>query len=140
MATYSIVRTTADGYNLHLIGPDTDVSELTKALIHFIASRRCQQMWQYEDITRTIWSIHSAEQIDNFLSYIVRVFEQSLPHARLSERWSQLALQLALSCSSRYGLKLIFIVFPLSLLLLYQTFTQFRLFWGYSRGKKALCK
>ena len=34
MATYSIVRTTADGYNLHLIGPDTDVSELTKALIH----------------------------------------------------------------------------------------------------------
>ena len=112
MATYSIVRTTADGYNLHLIGPDTDVSELTKALIHFIASRRCQQMWQYEDITRTIWSIHSAEQIDNFLSYIVRVFEQSLPHARLSERWSQLALQLALSCSSRYGLKLILIVFP----------------------------
>ena len=40
--------------------------------------------------------------MDNFLGYIVRVFEQSLPHARLSERWSQLALQLALSCSSRH--------------------------------------
>ena len=87
---------------MQLIGPDTDVSELTKALIHFIASRRCQQMWHYEDITRTSWTIGSAEQMDNFLGYIVRVFEQSLPHARLSERWSQLALQLALSCSSRH--------------------------------------
>ena len=98
----SIVRTTTDGFNMQLIGPDTDVSELTKALIHFIASRRCQQMWHYEDITRTTWTIHSAEQMDNFLGYIVRVFEQSLPHARLSERWSQLSLQLALSCSSRH--------------------------------------
>jgi hypothetical protein len=29
------------------------VADLTKGLIHFIASRKCQPFWQYEDITRT---------------------------------------------------------------------------------------
>jgi hypothetical protein len=28
--------------------------------------------------------------------------QESLPHARLAERWAQLAIQLALSCSSRH--------------------------------------
>ena len=97
----AITKTDAEGTQ-KILGPDADVSELTKALIHFIASRRCQQMWPYEDITRTMWTIHSASQIDNFLQYVVQVFEHSLPHAHLSERWSQLALQLALSCSSRH--------------------------------------
>ena len=67
----SIVRTTTDGFNMQLIGPDTDVSELTKALIHFIASRRCQQMWHYEDITRTTWTIHSAEQMEERIRNIL---------------------------------------------------------------------
>ena len=97
-----ITTTDAEGVDQTPLGPDTDVGDLTKALIHFIASHKCQAMWQYEDITRTMWSIRSAEQIDNFLQYILNVFEQSLPHAHLAERWSQLALQLALSCSSRH--------------------------------------
>ena len=99
----AITRTDADSgiYHQHL-GPDTDQSDLAKALIHFIASKKLQPMWQYEDITRTVWDIHSAEQIDNFLHYILQVFEQSLAHSHLAERWSQLSLQLALSCSSRH--------------------------------------
>ncbi|XP_059089513.1 protein furry-like isoform X3 [Tigriopus californicus] len=78
------------------------VADLTKALIHFIASRKCQPFWQYEDITRNVWSIRSAEQIDVFLAHVLQVFELSLPHSRLAERWSQLSLHLALSCSSRH--------------------------------------
>ena len=97
-----IIATDAEGNNQIRIGPETDVGDLTKALIHFIASRKCQAMWQYEDITRTMWTIRSAEQLDNFLQYVLNVFEQSLPTAHLAERWSQLALQLALSCSSRH--------------------------------------
>ncbi len=78
------------------------IGDLTKALIQFISSQNSQPFWQYECITRTVWSIRSAEQIDVFLGHVLQVFEQSLPHAHLSERWSQLALQLALSCSSRH--------------------------------------
>nr|XP_040568440.1 LOW QUALITY PROTEIN: protein furry-like [Lepeophtheirus salmonis] len=79
------------------------VREMTKSMINFIASRqKCQPFWQYEDINRTVWSISSAKQIDNFLQRVLLVFEHSLPHSLLSDRWSQLSLQLALSCSSRH--------------------------------------
>ena len=64
--------------------------------------RKCQPFWQYEDITRTDWTIRSADQIDVFLQHVVSVFAHSLPHAHLDKRWAQLALQLALSCSSRH--------------------------------------
>ena len=78
------------------------VEEVTKALIHFISARSNVPFWQYEYITKSVWSIKSAEKIDNFLQHILRVFEMSLPpNAHLAERWSQLSLQLALSCSSR---------------------------------------
>ena len=97
-----ITTTDSNGNNQLRLGPDMEVGDLTKALIHFIASRKCQPMWQYEDITRTVWIIRSAAQLDNFLQYVLNVFEQSLPTAHLAERWSQLALQLALSCSSRH--------------------------------------
>ena len=80
-----------------------NVGDVTKALIHFISSRNSQPFWQYEYITKSVWTIKSAEQIDQFLQHVVRVFEMSLPpNAHLAERWSQLALQLALSCSSRH--------------------------------------
>lgn len=46
--------------------------------------------------------IKSAEQLSCFLRYIVKVFAESYPQARIPERWAQLALQLGLSCSSRH--------------------------------------
>ena len=70
------------------------VEDVTKALIHFISARNSQPFWRYEYITKSVWSIKSAEQIDNFVQHILRVFEMSLPpNAHLAERWSQLALQ-----------------------------------------------
>ncbi len=82
----------------------TTVGDLSKALIHFISSRKpLQPLWQYEDITSKVWSIRSAEQLDVFLQHVLRSFELSLPTpARLAERWAELALQLALNCSSRH--------------------------------------
>ena len=80
-----------------------NVGDVTKALIHFISTRNAQPFWQYEYITKSVWTIRSAEQIDQFLQHVVRVFEMSLPvNAHLASRWSELALQLALSCSSRH--------------------------------------
>lgn len=56
--------------------------------------RKNQPLWNYEDITAKVWSIRSVEQLDIFLQHVVRVFRDSLPHALISERWSQTALQL----------------------------------------------
>ena len=70
------------------------VEDVTKALIHFISARNSQPFWRYEYITKSVWTIKSAEQIDNFVQHILRVFEMSLPpNAHLAERWSQLSLQ-----------------------------------------------
>ncbi len=81
----------------------TTVADLTKALVRFISSQKSQPLWHYEDITRTVWEIRSAKRIDIFLQHVLQVFAGSLPaHTRLAERWAQLALQLALSCSSRH--------------------------------------
>ena len=60
-------------------------------------------MWAYEDITARVWTIKSAEQLSIFLKSILRVFQDSLPHAIIDERWAQIALQLALSSSSRHN-------------------------------------
>lgn len=49
-----------------------------------------------------MWSIRSGEQLDVFLQHILRVFHEFLPHALISERWAQTAIQLGLSCSSRH--------------------------------------
>ncbi|XP_025416970.1 protein furry isoform X3 [Sipha flava] len=82
--------------------PNLTIKEIVKSLIDFIASRGDQPLWHYEDITAKVWSIRSGEQLDVFLQHIVRVFHEFLPHALISERWAQTAIQLGLSCSSRH--------------------------------------
>lgn len=64
--------------------------------------RKDQVLWNYEDITAKVWSIRSVEQLDIFLQHVLRIFQESLPHALINERWAQTALQLGLSCSSRH--------------------------------------
>ncbi|XP_063837926.1 protein furry-like [Ostrinia nubilalis] len=59
-------------------------------------------LWQYEDITAKVWSLRSCQQMATLLRHAVRVFRESLPHALVSERWAQTALQLGLSCPSRH--------------------------------------
>ncbi|XP_046667613.1 protein furry isoform X2 [Homalodisca vitripennis] len=83
-------------------GPNMPVQDVIKSLIDFLASRQNQVLWSYEDITAKVWSCRSVEQLDMFLQHVLRIFRDSLPHALISERWAQTALQLGLSCSSRH--------------------------------------
>ena len=63
------------------------VTEVMKALIQFIASKKTEGvLWQYEDTTKTLSAVKSAEQMGIFLQHVVRVFQESLPHAHLAER------------------------------------------------------
>lgn len=61
-----------------------------------------QPLWNYEDMTAKVWWVRSAEQLTILLRHVLRVFRDSLPHALVSQRWAQTALQLGLSCSSRH--------------------------------------
>ncbi|XP_033646304.1 protein furry homolog-like isoform X1 [Asterias rubens] len=82
----------------HLRGDD----ETAKALIEFLVTRKCRPLWSCEEITSKVFSIKSAEQIETFLRHVVRVFQGSVRGAHLEQRWSQLALSMALSCPSRH--------------------------------------
>lgn len=53
-------------------------------------------------MTAKVWWVRSAEQLTVLLRHVLRVFRDSLPHALVSQRWAQTALQLGLSCSSRH--------------------------------------
>lgn len=79
-----------------------NTEEMIKSLINFIAARVSQSLWNYEDITARVWSIRSAEQLECFLRQTLGLFKESQPQALIEERWAQIALQLALSCSSRH--------------------------------------
>jgi len=93
MKTYSVIRIWSV---LH------DVNCYLNTAFSLCPSRQNQPLWNYEDITAKVWSVRSVEQLDMFLQHVLRVFRDSLPHALISERWAQTALQLGLSCSSRH--------------------------------------
>ncbi|XP_050540856.1 protein furry isoform X2 [Daktulosphaira vitifoliae] len=82
--------------------PNLTIKEIVKSFLDFIVSRGDQPLWHYEDITAKVWSIRSGEQLDVFLQHILRIFHEFLPHALVSDRWAQTAIQLGLSCSSRH--------------------------------------
>lgn len=53
-------------------------------------------------IVSAVWTLRSCQQMSTLLRHVLRVFRESLPHALISERWAQTALQLGLSCPSRH--------------------------------------
>jgi hypothetical protein len=56
--------------------PGVPIPEVLKALIQFLASKKNEGvLWQYEDTTKSLTTIKSAEQIAIFLQHILRVFE-----------------------------------------------------------------
>ena len=71
-------------------------------LIHFLSSRANKQLWNCEDINAKVWHIRSADQISYFLQFVLEALKDSLPNGHVAERWAEIALQLALSCSSRH--------------------------------------
>lgn len=83
-------------------GPSMPTAHVIKSLIQFLSHGSSQPLWNYEDITAKLWTIKSAEQLTCFIHHILKVFSDSYPLARISERWAQTALQLGLSCSSRH--------------------------------------
>ncbi|XP_050682985.1 protein furry [Leptidea sinapis] len=84
-------------------GEEQPVADVIKSLVHFLANRPSHQpLWQYEDITAKVWSLRSCQQMATLLRHVLRIFRESLPHALISERWAQTALQLGLSCPSRH--------------------------------------
>ncbi|XP_068619983.1 protein furry isoform X2 [Battus philenor] len=79
------------------------VADVIKSLVHYLANRPTHMpLWQYEDITAKVWTLRSCQQMATLVRHALRVFRESLPHALVSERWAQTALQLGLSCPSRH--------------------------------------
>ncbi|GFQ78118.1 protein furry [Trichonephila clavata] len=78
------------------------VEDTIKSLIDYLAGKKGHALWSYEDITAKVWSVKSAEQLSTFLQHVLYVFKESIPMAHIQDRWAQIALQLALSCSSRH--------------------------------------
>ncbi|XP_058793249.1 protein furry isoform X2 [Phymastichus coffea] len=102
--TPAVIVTPEDGVNWPgpQSGPNMPIQDVIKSLINFLASRTNQPLWNYEDMTAKVWWVRSADQLTILLRHVLRVFRESLPHALVSQRWAQTALQLGLSCSSRH--------------------------------------
>lgn len=81
---------------------DQTTEDVVTSLVDFLASKKHCPLWAYEDITAKVWSVKSAEQLSTFLQHVLFVFKESMSLAHVEERWAQVALQLALSCSSRH--------------------------------------
>uniref|UniRef100_A0A8C4M9V5 FRY like transcription coactivator n=1 Tax=Equus asinus asinus TaxID=83772 RepID=A0A8C4M9V5_EQUAS len=73
-----------------------------KTLMEFITSRKRGPLWNHEDVSAKNPSIKSAEQLTTFLKHVVSVFKQSSSGIHLEHHLSEVALQTALSCSSRH--------------------------------------
>ncbi|MBZ3877132.1 Protein furry homolog-like [Sciurus carolinensis] len=74
-----------------------------KTLMEFITSRKRGPLWNHEDVSAKNPSIKSAEQLTTFLKHVVSVFKQSSAEGiHLEHHLSEVALQTALSCSSRH--------------------------------------
>ncbi|KAL4229825.1 hypothetical protein ACF0H5_010217 [Mactra antiquata] len=84
--------------------PDTlnSVLDIVKVVIDVMSKRRGRPLWCYEDITPKTLVTQSALQLENLLRFIVKFFKHLSPLALVEQRWSQVAMQLALSCSSRH--------------------------------------
>uniref|UniRef100_A0A4W5KNU9 FRY like transcription coactivator n=1 Tax=Hucho hucho TaxID=62062 RepID=A0A4W5KNU9_9TELE len=76
--------------------------EKVKALIEFVTARKRGPMWNHEDVSPKNPNIKSADQLSVFLRHVVTVFKQSQSGFQLEQLLSEVALQTALSCSSRH--------------------------------------
>ncbi|XP_071599690.1 protein furry homolog-like isoform X4 [Heliangelus exortis] len=107
-SSISLGNTSAAISHLHTtILNEVDISveqdEKVKTLIEFITSRKRGPLWNHEDVSAKNPNIKSAEQLTVFLKHVVSIFKQSISGGfQLEHRLSEVALQTALSCSSRH--------------------------------------
>ncbi|XP_061847887.1 protein furry homolog-like isoform X7 [Colius striatus] len=107
-SSISLGNTSAAISHLHTtILNEVDISveqdEKVRTLIEFITSRKRGPLWNHEDVSAKNPNIKSAEQLTVFLKHVVSIFKQSSSGGfQLEHRLSEVALQTALSCSSRH--------------------------------------
>ncbi|KAM6313712.1 protein furry homolog-like [Aegotheles albertisi] len=107
-SSISLGNTSAAISHLHTtVLNEVDISveqdEKVKTLIEFITSRKRGPLWNHEDVSAKNPNIKSAEQLTVFLKHVVSIFKQSISGGfQLEHRLSEVALQTALSCSSRH--------------------------------------
>ncbi|KAM6076706.1 protein furry homolog-like isoform 3-T3 [Chlamydotis macqueenii] len=107
-SSISLGNTSAAISQLHTtILNEVDISveqdEKVKTLVEFITSRKRGPLWNHEDVSAKNPNIKSAEQLTVFLKHVVSIFKQSSSGGfQLEHRLSEVALQTALSCSSRH--------------------------------------
>ncbi|NXC68707.1 FRYL protein, partial [Anhinga anhinga] len=107
-SSISLGNTSAAISHLHTtILNEVDISveqdEKVKTLIEFITSRKRGPLWNHEDVSAKNPNIKSAEQLTVFLKHVVSIFKQTSSGGfQLEHRLSEVALQTALSCSSRH--------------------------------------
>ncbi|XP_075278134.1 protein furry homolog-like isoform X1 [Opisthocomus hoazin] len=88
---------------LNEVDMSVEQDEKVKTLIEFITSRKRGPLWNHEDVSAKNPNIKSAEQLTAFLKHVVSIFKQSSSGGfQLEHRLSEVALQTALSCSSRH--------------------------------------
>uniref|UniRef100_A0A803YI11 FRY like transcription coactivator n=1 Tax=Meleagris gallopavo TaxID=9103 RepID=A0A803YI11_MELGA len=107
-SSISLGNTSAAMSHMHTtILNEVDISveqdEKVKTLIEFITSRKRGPLWNHEDVSAKNPNIKSAEQLTVFLKHVVSIFKQSSSGGfQLEHCLSEVALQTALSCSSRH--------------------------------------
>uniref|UniRef100_A0A670I194 FRY microtubule binding protein n=1 Tax=Podarcis muralis TaxID=64176 RepID=A0A670I194_PODMU len=82
--------------------PAVETDEKANKLIEFLTTRAFGPLWCHEDITPKNQNTKSAEQLTNFLRHVVSVFKDSKSGFHLEQHLSEIALQTALSSSSRH--------------------------------------
>ncbi|XP_062837675.1 protein furry homolog-like isoform X2 [Anolis carolinensis] len=107
-SSISLGNTSAAISHMHsTILNEVDISgeqdEKMKTLMEFITTRKRGPLWNHEDVSAKNPSIKSAEQLTVFLKHVISVFKQSSSVGfQLEHHLSEVALQTALSCSSRH--------------------------------------
>uniref|UniRef100_A0A8D2J4S7 FRY microtubule binding protein n=1 Tax=Varanus komodoensis TaxID=61221 RepID=A0A8D2J4S7_VARKO len=79
-----------------------ETDEKANKLIEFLTTRAFGPLWCHEDITPKNQNTKSTEQLTNFLRHVVSVFKDSKSGFHLEQHLSEIALQTALSSSSRH--------------------------------------
>uniref|UniRef100_A0A8C2CMT9 Furry homolog, like n=1 Tax=Cyprinus carpio TaxID=7962 RepID=A0A8C2CMT9_CYPCA len=87
---------------LNEVDLSAEQDEKVKNLIEFISSRKRGPLWNHEDVSPKNPNIKSADQLSVFLRHVVNVFKQTPSGYQLEQELSEVALQTALSCSSRH--------------------------------------
>ncbi|KAM6963189.1 protein furry homolog-like isoform 7-T7 [Aplochiton taeniatus] len=87
---------------LNEVDSTAEQDQKVQALIEFITSRKRGPLWNHEDVSPKNPNIKSADQLSFFLRHVVTVFKQPPSGFQLETLLSEVALQTALSCSSRH--------------------------------------